>query len=148
MVGEGEPIQHAEVVARPDAVDRLVEHCAAVGDVQARTVDAAAYEDVIDPTAEFEGHLAGSDQRVRRRFWQARLELVRPLVERAIQRKAIPASSATSARPCTTASWSSTNPSPSTTPTWQQPSPPVPLARASSAQELEGVRDRRTLGNQ
>jgi AcrR family transcriptional regulator len=42
-------------------------------------------------------------------------------------------SSATSARPCTTVSWSSPNPSPSTTPTWQQSSPPVPLARASSA---------------
>jgi hypothetical protein len=65
MVGEGEPGEHSEVVARPNAVDRLVEHCAAVGDVQARTVDAAAYEDVIDPTAELEGHLAGSDQRVR-----------------------------------------------------------------------------------
>jgi len=66
MVRHDEPGEYAEMVAGPDSVDRFIEHPGAFEDVQAGSMYPRADEDVVDPAAEFEGHLASADQRVAR----------------------------------------------------------------------------------
>src|SRR5215207_4453463 len=56
-----------EVVARPDAVDLLIEGSSAVEDVQGRPVHSAPNQDIINAAPQLERHLTGGHQRVDRR---------------------------------------------------------------------------------
>src|SRR5215207_8839829 len=56
--------EDAEVVAGPDAVNRLVQDPLAAGDLQGRAVGAAADHDVVDPPAPLQRHLADPDEAV------------------------------------------------------------------------------------
>jgi hypothetical protein len=57
----------AEMITRPDSVDRFVQNSLAVSDSQRWPVNTASDHDVVDPSAEFERHLSGAYQRVGRR---------------------------------------------------------------------------------
>jgi hypothetical protein len=79
LLGRRQIRHNAEVVRRPDAGNGEIECKGAAGNVQRRPMLAASHEDVVDPAAALEWHLAGDDERVPRREGMPRLSRPRRL---------------------------------------------------------------------